>query len=57
MNQFFSTAILVMGYNRHEPLRKVLEALKKMKIDSNVDLIISIDGGGTTRVNKLVNEY
>ena len=57
MNQFFSTAILVMGYNRHESLRKVLEALNKIKIDSNVDLIISIDGGGTTSVNKLVNEY
>lgn len=49
--------IIVMGYNRIEPLRCVLGSLHNLIIDYSTALIISIDGGGTDEINQLVNSF
>ena len=50
-------AILVMGYNRLNSLKHVLESLKKLVITCEIPLIISIDGGGTPEINDFVQKY
>ena len=50
-------AILVMGYNRVESLKYVLDSLQNLIIEYPTPLIISIDGGGTDEINKLVQSY
>lgn len=50
-------AILVMGYNRLRPLQQVLNSLKRLIIEDEVPLIITIDGGGTPEINDYIQKY
>lgn len=50
-------AIMVMGYNRPNSLKRVLNSLLSVEIDGTVPLIISIDAGGDADVIKIANEF
>ncbi|PKP29580.1 MAG: glycosyl transferase family 2, partial [Bacteroidetes bacterium HGW-Bacteroidetes-17] len=49
--------IVVVTYNRAESLKRILVSLAKARYDIEVELIISIDGGGDHGVVKMANEY
>ena len=53
------TAIVITAYNRALPLEKLLKSLCAVTVPEGkaVDLIISIDNGGTEEVNALAEQY
>jgi hypothetical protein len=50
-------AIVIAGYNRPGSLRRLLDSLDDAIVPEGMDLIISIDNGGTTEVNSISREY
>ena len=50
-------AIMAMGYNRPNSLRRLLQSLLKLKIDAQVPLLISIDAGGGQDVIDIANAF
>lgn len=52
-----SVPIIVIGYNRPEALGRLLKSLLKASYPGNVDLIISIDGGGDEGVKEMARNF
>lgn len=50
-------AIMAMGYNRPDSLRRLLTSLLKLKNANGVKLIISIDAGGVDEVYEVANTF
>lgn len=51
-------AIVLVGYNRAEPMKDLLVSLNNIKTErEDIQLVISIDNKGTVDVNKLANDY
>lgn len=49
--------IVITAFNRYTSLNTLLESLKKIQVQIEIPLIISIDNGGTNEVNQLSNNY
>jgi glycosyltransferase involved in cell wall biosynthesis len=49
--------IIVIGYNRPKAIERLLNSLLKATYTGNVDLIISIDGGGDNSVKEIAKNF
>lgn len=50
-------ALVVIGYNRLNGIKRLLNSLRKANYDEEIDLIISIDHSGTDIVEKYAKEF
>lgn len=50
--------IVIIAYNRHESLRRLLNSLSQScPIETDINMIISLEGGSSEEVKNIANEY